>query len=104
MTDKQTYDATVENIKQILETYANLSFDPESANYILKRIGDTTTTIAVEGSQAFVRSDGTYPNKSRYVRVSTLPESTKTPNYLKSDGTVDTVRYTSSVLATMSLP
>ena len=89
---RQGDDAT--NKKQILETYANLSFDPTSNDYILKRIGDTTTTITVEGGQAFIRSDGTYPNKSRYVRVSTLPESTKTPHYLKTDGTVDTTRYT----------
>ena len=52
--------------KQVLETHSNISFDPQSPNYILKRIGDTATTITVEGGQAFIRSDGTYPNRSRF--------------------------------------
>ena len=76
--------------KQVLETHSNLSFEPESPNYILKRIGDTATTITVEGGQAFIRSDGTYPNRSRFVRVSSLPESTKTPTFLDTNGAVTT--------------
>ena len=82
--------------KRVIETHSNLSFDPESSNYILKRIGNQKPVVAVEESVAYIRSDGEFPNKSKYVRVSNLPESRKTPGYLKSDGTVDGARYSNS--------
>ena len=77
--------------KKVLETHSNLSLDPESPDYILKRIGNETTSIAVEDSQAFIQTTGEYPNRSKYVRVSNL--YIKTPNYLKEDGTIDSVAY-----------
>ncbi len=77
--------------KKVLETYSNLSLDPESPDYILKRIGNETTSIAVEDSQAFIQNTGEYPTKSKYVRVSNL--YIKTPNYLKEDGTIDAGAY-----------
>ena len=77
--------------KKVIETFENLSLDPESPNYILKRIGNQTKSIAVEGDQAFVQTTGEFPNRSKNVRVSSL--SIKTPNYLKEDGTRDTDRY-----------
>ena len=78
--------------KQILETHANLSLDPESNDYILKRIGNTTNTIAVEQGLAFLQPVGEYPNKSKFVRVSNFPDTSKTPNYLDDNGNV-TARY-----------
>ena len=81
--------------KIILETHANLSFDPESADYILKRIGNQTNTIATEDGIAYLQPTGDYPNMSKFIRVSNLPESTKTPNYLDNDGVV-TAAYANS--------
>ena len=81
--------------KKILETHANLSFDPESNDYILKRIGNQTNTIAVEEGLAYLQPVGEYPNKSRFVRVSAMPDGVKTPNYLDDNGDV-TVRYSNS--------
>jgi len=75
--------------KQILETHSNISLDPESNDYILKRIGNTTNTIAVEDGVAFLQPDGEYPNRSKFVRVKTLPETSKTDNYLSTNGTVN---------------
>ena len=79
--------------KKILETHPNLSLDPYSSDYILKRIGDTSYTIGTETSagvtKAFVKPTGTFPNKSRFVRVKNLPEEAKTPNYLDSNGSVN---------------
>ena len=74
--------------KQVIETHENISFDPQSSNYILKRIGDTTNTVAVEAGQAYIQPTGEFPNKSKYVRVSSFPESTKTNNYLDENGNV----------------
>ena len=76
-----------ESKKKVIETFDNLSLDPESSNYILKRIGNQTTSIVVEGGQAFIQNTGEFPNKSKNIIVKNLYK--KTPNYLKEDGTVD---------------
>ena len=80
--------------KRVIETFENLSLDPESPNYILKRIGNQTTTIVTEGNQSFIQQTGEFPNRSKNVRVSNLYK--KTPNYLKEDGTVDGDAYSAS--------
>ena len=41
--------------KLVLETHENLSLDPKSSDYILKRIGNQTSTVVVEDCLAFVR-------------------------------------------------
>ena len=80
--------------KKVIETFENLSLDPESPNYILKRIGNQTSAIVTEDNQSFVQQTGEFPNKSKNVRVSNLYK--KTPNYLKEDGSVDSGAYPSS--------
>ena len=70
--------------KKIIETHANLSLDPESTDYILKRIGNQTNTVATEDGVAYLQPTGEFPNRSKYVRVKTL--SKKTPNYLDENG------------------
>ena len=77
--------------KKVIETFENLSLDPESPNYILKRIGNQTSTIVTEDGQSFVQQTGEFPNRSKNVRVKTL--NIKTPNYLKEDGTRDSSAY-----------
>tara|TARA_Y100000034_G_scaffold18151_1_gene20032 strand:+ start:654 stop:2261 length:1608 start_codon:yes stop_codon:yes gene_type:complete len=77
--------------KKVIETFENLTLDPDSTNYVLKRIGNTTNAISVEDYQAFVQPTGEFPNKSKNIRVSNIYE--KTPNYLKADGTVDAGAY-----------
>jgi hypothetical protein len=74
--------------KQILETHANLSLDPESSDYILKRIGNQANTIATEDGVAYLQPVGDFPNKSKYVRVSNFPDTSKTPDYLDENGDV----------------
>ena len=75
--------------KKVIETHANLSFDPESTDYVLKRIGNTTNTVASEGGVAYIQPTGEFPNQSNYVRVSSLPEAKKTPNWIDENGTVN---------------
>jgi phage tail sheath protein FI len=63
------YD-TDKNIKA-LETYRGLSLDPNSPNYIARIIGDYNTFFnfdSAQGSQKLV-TEGTFPNRSRYIRV-----------------------------------
>ena len=50
----------------IVETYLNVNLDPDSSNYIARRIGDRYITISTDGD---VVINGDYPNKSAYIRV-----------------------------------
>ena len=70
--------------KQTLETWNNLSLDPNSSNYILKIMGDQKNTIRTdENSKPYLQLSGSYPNKSKYVRVEIVKT---TPDYLDSNG------------------
>ena len=91
LTLRQGNDTNVR--KQIIETHANLSFDPESSDFILKRIGNQTNTLVSEDGVAFLQPVGEYPNKSNFIRVSNLPEATKTDDYLLADGSVNSDVY-----------
>jgi hypothetical protein len=66
--------------KIILETYNNVSLDPNSDNYVAKRIGDVS--YSVNGSD--IIESGDYPNRSAYVRVSSV--GVKQPGYLDNAG------------------
>ena len=50
----------------ILETYLNVNLNPDSANYIAKRIGDRYQTVSDAG---VITVNGDYPNVSKYIRV-----------------------------------
>jgi len=69
--------------KQILETWNNLSLDPNSQNYIAKRVGDSVTTLAGTESDPFLQPSGSYPNKSKYVYVTSIAD---TVDYLDENG------------------
>jgi hypothetical protein len=49
-----------------LETFANLTLDPTSSNYIAKRIGDQYTSTTDAGKLVL---HGDYTNKSKYIRI-----------------------------------
>jgi len=78
-------DDTIQD-KVILEQYNNLTLDPNSPNYIAQRIGDQVYTMRDAGTaQPFLQLSGSYPNRSKYVRVEVLKN---TINYLDSNGNV----------------
>jgi hypothetical protein len=56
--------------KNILETWANMSLDPQLPNYVGRVIGDLKPSFNVAESR--VTYTGTYANISRYVRVSNV--------------------------------
>jgi hypothetical protein len=79
----------------ILETFANLSLDPKSPNYIARVIGDQTLQVRGSGtSDVYLQTSGSFPNSSRYVRVKEV--LIKTPDYLDNNG-VAKPQYTSSI-------
>ena len=51
-----------------LERFANLTLDPDSPNFILKKIGDILEVFDTS-SRKFVVQQGTYPVKSRYILI-----------------------------------
>jgi hypothetical protein len=74
------------NRKQILESWNNLSLDPNSNNYISKVVGDSYLSIQGSGtSEPYLKSNGVYPNNSKYIRVSGVKN---TVDYLDENGEV----------------
>ena len=70
------------NNKVVLETFNNLSLDPNESNYIENAIGNQYHTIS--GDSTHIVSVGEYPSKSKYVYISSV--SRPTLNYLANDG------------------
>lgn len=64
--------------KNILETWANVSLDPQLPNYISRVIGDLKPVYvpATGTDSAYIQYQGNYANASQYVRVSAVT----TPN------------------------
>jgi phage tail sheath protein FI len=83
------------NSKTILETWNNLSLDPNQNNYIAYVIGDQTQTVRQDSTlNYYLQTTGSYKNNSRYVRVSNVFQAT--PNYFNNVG-VAKVEYTASL-------
>ena len=73
--------------KQTLETFTGVNLDPNSNNYVAKAIGDQVYTVRTdENSNPFLQLTGSYPNKSRFVRVSTVTSLTN--DYLDENGSI----------------
>lgn len=91
------------NNQIILETFTNLSLDPKSENYIEKVIGNQYVTVATDSSTgvSYNYFQGTFPNRSNYIRVSSV--GLTTPDYLANDG-VTVNRDASGVLFSTYLP
>ena len=54
-------------VPRVVEKFSNCNLNPQSSNYIAKKIGDTFTQY--DSAAKRNRSYGNYPNISRYVRV-----------------------------------
>jgi hypothetical protein len=70
------------NNKVILESWNNLTLDPNSSRYISAIIGDQKLQYNSSTNQMEV--SGSYPNMSKYVRVRTV--NLPTPNYFDAAG------------------
>jgi len=70
--------------KIVLETWNDLSLDPESPNYIESVIGNQSKTLDTAESTYYIKTTGEYTNKSRFVRVASVGRQTLT--YLANDG------------------
>jgi hypothetical protein len=79
--------------KNILETWANMSLDPQLPNYVSRVIGDLKPVYNVTTNQ--VEFTGNYSNASKYVRVS----SVVTPNVdsIDNNGNFKSSQYSASL-------
>lgn len=74
------------NRKSVLEQYNNVTLDPNSNNYIAKVIGDQVYTVRDSNTTSpFLQLSGSFPNKSKLVRVEVLQT---TLNYLDANGNI----------------
>jgi hypothetical protein len=89
------------NSPSILETWSNLSLDPFASNYIEKVIGNQVETVSNDPTtgEYFVQLEGNYPNRSSYVRVKQVNQTT--PNYFDNVGNPKS-EYTGSIPVTSS--
>lgn len=81
---RQGNDST--NSPSILETWSNLSLDPFAPNYIEKVIGNQYETVQSDPTtgEYYIKLNGAYSNKSRYVRVKQV--NLTTPEYFDNTG------------------
>jgi phage tail sheath protein FI len=83
------------NSKTILETWTNLSLDPNQNNYVAYVIGDQTQTVRQDSTgDYYLQTSGSYQNKSLYVRVSSVAQPT--PGYFNQVGIAQNI-YTGSM-------
>ena len=76
------------NDKVILETFANVSMDPNSSDYIEKVVGNSKRTVTADGTEYYIKNEGTYLNRSKFVYVDSV--STPTLNYFDNNGDAKT--------------
>jgi hypothetical protein len=74
--------------KVVLETFTNVSLDPNQPNYIAAVIGNQSKTLSYDTDMGgwYIQISGDYPNNSRYVRVKSV--NSPTPNYFNNAGSV----------------
>jgi phage tail sheath protein FI len=83
-----------QNSKTVLESWNNISLDPNQNNFITYVIGDTKETVVNDNGNYYLQITGSYPNKSKYVRVKQV--DLPTPGYLNQYGQAYS-QYTSSI-------
>lgn len=83
------------NSKTILESWNNLSMDPNQNNYIGYIIGDQTQNTALDSTgNYYLQISGSYANKSNYVRIKSV--GLPTPGYFDQNGIAQN-QYTASI-------
>ena len=83
--------------KQTIETWNDVSLDPNATSYIAKVVGDQYFTLNDSGGNTpYVSVTGDYTNRSKYVRVEVAET---TADYLDENGEVATPAYSASLPA-----
>jgi phage tail sheath protein FI len=87
------------NNKNVLETFANVSLDPQQPNFISRVIGDKKL-VFVNAEGGYLQETGSYSVASQYVRVTSV--GTLQVDSFDNEGNYKTGSYASSLPATGS--
>ena len=105
-TGKGTFNVTIRRgddtskRKIILEQYNGVNLDPNSSNYIARRIGDQVLeTKDIATTDPYIQYSGDYPNRSKLVRVTVHK---RTLNYLDENGSIRDNELSASLPQAMS--
>lgn len=84
------------NNKNVLETFPNLSLDPQQPNFISRVIGDQKF-VYTSTDGGYLQITGSYPVASEYVRVASI--NTLQVDSIDNDGNFKTTQYSGSLPA-----
>ena len=88
-------DDTINN-KNVLETFANLSLDPQQPNFISRVIGDQKF-VYTSTDGGYLQLTGSYPVASEYVRIASI--NTLQIDSIDNDGLFKATQYSGSLPA-----
>lgn len=104
--DRGTFDLLIrrgddiDSRKVVVEQYQQLSLDPNAANFISRVIGDMKHTLRYDSDGTpYLEKSGSYPNRSRFVRVKFV---NNIMNYLNANGTIRDASLSGSLPAIVS--
>ena len=87
--------------KIILESFNDLSLDPNSENYIESVVGNQSISKATDGDgSVYVSTTGEYVNRSKYIRISGV--NRQTLDYIGNDGLISNANLSGSLPAAQS--
>jgi len=82
--------------KIVLETFNDLSLDPNSENYIESVVGNQSISKATDGDgNVYITTTGEYVNRSKYIRISGVTRQTL--DYIGNDGQISDVNLSGSL-------
>jgi hypothetical protein len=86
--------------KVVIEQFNNVSLDPNDSGYLPRIVGDQVYTLRGSGTgRPYLQLSGSYPNRSRFMRVEVLKN---TLNYLNEAGNIREGSLSASLPAAVS--
>jgi phage tail sheath protein FI len=72
--------------KVVLESFNDLSLDPNNPGYIEKVIGNQTKSVATDGATKYISTTGEYVNRSNFIKIDSVGRQTL--DYVGNDGLI----------------
>jgi hypothetical protein len=70
----------------VLESFNDLSLDPNNPGYIERVIGNQTKSVVTDGATKYVSTTGEYVNRSNFIKIDTVGRQTL--DYVGNDGLI----------------
>ena len=72
--------------KVVLESFNDLSLDPNNPGYIERVIGNQYKTVGTDGATKYISTTGEYVNRSNYIKIDSVARQTL--DYVGNDGSI----------------